>query len=206
MEETKEHVNQKRIEVIELPVGELRHNFPNPRKQLKSKKRKELEESLEQLGDFGVIVINENNDIISGNQRCKILFELNPSTPVLCKRLIGYSVSEQRAINIKANTHAGEWDLDMLAEWTSDLNVSLDFNVPIPDVEDSKIKDMELVRYEKYDYVVIACRNEIDYLALTRALGIDGKKCLIAKGKSGERKIKARAIWYEEMNAQIIPK
>ena len=25
------------------------------------------------------------------------------------------------------------------------------------------VKDMELIRYEKYDYVLIVCRNEIDY-------------------------------------------
>lgn len=52
---------------------------------------------------------------------------------------------------------------------------------------------------------MIVCRNEIDYLNLTRALGIDGKKVLVAKGKSGARKIKARAIWYDEMKAKIVP-
>lgn len=112
-----------------------------------------------------------------------------------------------RAINIKANTHAGDWDLDKLAEWTADLNVNLGLDIPQVDPStDVKIKDMELIRYEKYDYVMIVCRNEIDYLNLVRALGIDDKKVVVAKGKKGDRKIKARAIWYDDMKAQITSK
>lgn len=61
---------------------------------------------------------------------------------------------------------------------------------------------MELIHYEKYDYVMIVCRTELDYLDLTRKLGIDGKKIKIAK----KRKINARAIWYEDMKCQIIDK
>lgn len=96
--------------------------------------------------------------------------------------------------------------MDKLADWTADFNLNLGFELPQTDPNtDIKIKDMELIRYEKYDYVMIVCRNEIDYLNLTRALGIDGKKVLVAKGKNGERKIKARAIWYDEMKAKIVP-
>ena len=55
----------------------------------------------------------------------------NPDTQVLCKRLIGYSESELKAINIKANTHAGEWDMDKLAEWTADLKIDLSLDLEI---------------------------------------------------------------------------
>ena len=167
----------KRIEIIELPVSELKTEFGNPRKPLKKKAKEKLKESLDNLGDFGVIVIDEHNNIISGHQRVSILME-NPDTQVLCKRLIGYSESELKAINIKANTHAGEWDMDKL----------------------------ELIRYEKYDYVMIVCRNEIDHLNLTRALGIDDKKVLVSRNATRERKIKARAVWYDDIKAQIMPK
>lgn len=61
---------------------------------------------------------------------------------------------------------------------------------------------MELIRYEKYDYAMIVCRNEVDYLNLTRMLGIDGATVLVAK----QRRIKARAIWFDDIKAQIIPK
>ena len=195
----------KSIEVVEIPLSELKDDIGNPRKITK-KKAKELQESLEQFGDFGIIVIDEHNNIISGHQRVNALkANKGENETVLCKKLIGYSETELRAINIKATTHAGDWDMDKLADWTADFNLNLGFELPQTDPNtDIKIKDMELIRYEKYDYVMIVCRNEIDYLNLTRVLGIDGKKVLVAKGKNGERKIKARAIWYDEMKAKIV--
>lgn len=195
----------KSIEVVEIPLSELKDEIGNPRKITK-KKSKELQESLEQFGDFGIIVVDEHNNIISGHQRVEALKANNgDNATVLCKRLIGYSQPELRAINIKANTHSGEWDMDKLADWTADLNLNLGLELPQLDPNtDTKIKGMELIRYEKYDYVMIVCRNEIDYLNLTRALGIDDKKVIVAKTKTGERKIKARAIWYDEMKSKIV--
>lgn len=195
----------KRIEVIELPVSDLKTDFGNPRKPLKKKAKEKLKESLDNLGDFGVIVVDENNNIISGHQRVSILLD-NPDTPVLCKRLIGYTESELKAINIKANTHAGEWDMDKLAEWTADLKIDLSLDLGNLTSKEAKIKDMELIRYEKYDYVMIVCRNEIDHLNLIRSLGIEDKKVLVAKTSTKDRKIKARAIWYDDIKAQIVPK
>lgn len=195
----------KRIEVIELPVSNLKTDFGNPRKPLKKKAKEKLKESLDNLGDFGVIVVDENNNIISGHQRVSILMD-NPDTPVLCKRLIGYTESELKAINIKANTHAGEWDMDKLAEWTADLKIDLSLDLGNLTSKEAKIKDMELIRYEKYDYVMIVCRNEIDHLNLIRSLGIEDKKVLVAKTSTKDRKIKARAIWYDDIKAQIVPK
>lgn len=201
-EEKHEEVRDgKRIEVCYRTARELGTNFGNPRKITK-KKREDLERSLDKSGDWGVIVIDENDDIISGNQRVKAHLQINPDEPLLCKKLIGYTEAEKRWINIKANTHAGDWDPDMMADWTADL--SLDIGIPSKDKDpdERKIKDMELIRYEKYDYVMIVCRNEVDYLNLTRILGLDNAKVTIAK----RRKIKARAVWYDKIADQIIPK
>ena len=63
-----------RIETVELEVGELRYGFGNPRK-IKPAKKKELEESFEQFGDFGLFLIDEKNNVIAGNQRSSILAE-----------------------------------------------------------------------------------------------------------------------------------
>lgn len=196
----------KRIEVIELEVQQLNHGFPNPRKKPTPKKKAALQDSLEKLGDFGVIVIDENNDVISGNQRCKILMELDPTTKVLCKRLIGYSESEKKAVNIKANTHAGEFDMKMLADWTADLRIDLSSDLKSTEVKDPKIKGMDLLRFEKYDFVMIVCRSEPDYLNLLRSLGLEGKTVTVGEDKTKGRKLKCRAIWYDDIKAQIISK
>ena len=194
-------MEDKKIEVVELKVSELKNDFGNPRK-INKKKLEELEQSLDTYGDFGLILVDENNNIVAGNQRVSVLKAKDPNIKVLCKRLVGYSEAELRAINIKDNTHNGEWDLDLLADWTADLNLDLWIDLDNNNPEEKKISDMELIHYEKYDYVVIACRNELDYNELTRKLGISGKKVAVCK----TRKIKARAIWYDDMKAQIIEK
>lgn len=193
--------NEKRIEVVRLKAVDLKTGFGNPRK-IKAAKFEELKKSMEEYGDFGLFLIDEENNVIAGNQRLQVLLRTNPEQEILCKRLIGYTKSELRAINIKDNTHAGEWDLDLLADWTADLNIDLGLELPQKDVEDRAINEMEPIRYEKYDYVMIVCRSELDYNDLVRKLGIEGKKVKVCK----TRKIKARAIWYDQIKCEISAK
>ena len=190
---------EKKIEVVTMRVGDIKTGFGNPRK-ISSKKREELRESLDQFGDFGVIVIDENDNVIAGNQRVSVLKEKDENIQVTCKRLVGYTKRELKAINIKDNTHSGEWDLDMLNEWTADLQLGIEYDEKKKALDDREIPEMELIHYEKYDYVMIVCDNELDYNNLVRALGIEGKKIRISK-----RKINARAVWYNKMQAKIIP-
>lgn len=189
----------KRIEVCKMRVGDLKHNFGNPRK-ISKKKAEELERSLDLFGDFGIFLIDEHDNVIAGNQRSIILARRDPDIEVDVKRLIGYSEAELRSINIMDNTHAGEWDLELLADWTADLNLDLGIDLNNENPEERKLEDMELIRYEKYNYVMIVCKSEIDYNDLVRKLGIEGRKVAITK----KRKIKARAIWYDQMKAQIV--
>ena len=191
----------KRIEVCKMKVGDLKHNFGNPRK-ISKRKTEELERSMDLFGDFGIFLVDEHDNVIAGNQRSVILARRDPDIEVDVKRLIGYSEAELRSINIMDNTHAGEWDLELLADWTADLNLDLGIDLNNESPEERKIEDMELIRYEKYNYVMIVCKSEIDYNDLIRKLGIEGRKVAITK----KRKIKARAIWYDQMKAQIVEK
>ena len=61
---------------------------------------------------------------------------------------------------------------------------------------------MEPLRYEKYDYVLLVCRNEVDYANLLRLFGLEDAKVLIAN----KRRIKARAVWFDDVADQIVPK
>ena len=168
-----ENVNskEKRIEVVELTIGELIEKMDNPRR-ITAKKIAELRESIEQFGDFGVIDIDENNDILSGHQRVSAMRALyGDNHKVLCKRLMGYTQQEKMAINLKANTHAGEWDLAKLADWTSKLTVKVGLELPNIDNNDVKVRDMELIRFEKYNYLMLVCDNEVDYNNLIQTYG-----------------------------------
>lgn len=194
-------MGEKRIEVGKMRVGDLKHNFGNPRK-ISKKKAEELERSMDMFGDFGIFLIDEHDNVIAGNQRSIILARRDPDIMVDVKKLIGYTEAELRSINIMDNTHAGEWDLELLADWTADLNLDLGIDLNNDNPQDREIPDMELIRYEKYNYVMIVCKSEIDYNDLVRKLGIEGRKVAITK----KRKIKARAIWYDQMKAQIVEK
>lgn len=192
---------EKRIEVVTMRVGDLLHGFGNPRKITKAK-LEDLRKSIQEHGDFGLFLIDEQNNLIGGNQRAEVMAQDNPDQEVLCKRFVGYSRRELKSINILDNTHAGEWDLDELADWTADINMGFETTEDNDAVLERKIPEMELIHYEGYDYVMIVCRYETDYNDLVRRLGIEGKRINITKN----RKIKARAIWYEDVKAQIVPK
>ena len=116
---------EKRIERCTMRAGDIKTGFGNPRKIIRNK-MDELEQSFEMFGDFGIYLIDEQDNIIAGNQRLKVVLrKYGPDVELDCKRLIGYTEAELRAINIKDNTHAGEWDLDLLADWTADLTLDL---------------------------------------------------------------------------------
>ena len=53
-------MGEKRIETLELIAKDINTNFGNPRK-ISAKKKKELKQSLETYGDFGIFLIDENN-------------------------------------------------------------------------------------------------------------------------------------------------
>lgn len=191
---------EKRIELKEgVPISLLKFDFGNPRKITK-KKKEELRRSMQTYGDFGLILVDEQYNVIGGSQRATVIKEDNPDATVDVKVLIGYSEAELRAINIRDNTHAGEWDMDLLADWTADLNLDLGLDLKSVDPADRKKKEMELINYEKYNYVLLVCRNELDYNELTRKLGINGA---IVK-MNDKKKLRARAIWYDEISANIV--
>lgn len=64
---------KKTIETIELSVQDINFDFANPRKQLTKKKKEELLKSIENFGDFGIIVIDDKNSVLAGNQRIKLM-------------------------------------------------------------------------------------------------------------------------------------
>lgn len=199
--------DEKRIEVVELKVSELNNQFGNPRR-IDKKGLKNLEESLDRLGDFGVIVIDENNSIIAGNQRVSVLKKIDPDRKVLCKRLVGYTKAEKRAVNIKDNRHEGLDDLDLLAEWTADLNLDLGID-PKKEEKANSGHDIELlepIRYEKYNCVVIACRSELDFNQLSEKLGLDKQKDLIVSRTGRRKTIHRRAVWFDELPVNFVKK
>ena len=109
---------EKKIILEKVKLSELKTGFGNPRK-IKKQNLSELKESINNFGDFGVFVIDEKNNLISGTQRARAMIEQGLDVEVDCKRLIGYTDVEKRIINVKCNQHSGEWDAEKLANWLS---------------------------------------------------------------------------------------
>ena len=68
-----------------------------------------------------LLSLDENDNVISGFQRAQIMADMDPDQLVDCKVLVGYTEKEKKTINIKANQHAGEWDIDALVDFAIDL-------------------------------------------------------------------------------------
>jgi len=108
---------KKQILVEEIEISKLKNLEDNPRKITK-KSKKSLEASLKKLGDFGVIVVDENNVVLSGNQRVDILRKMGVEK-VLIKKVVGYTEKEKKAIALIANTQAGDWDKEQLKDFVT---------------------------------------------------------------------------------------
>ena len=62
----------KRIENVKMKVSDIKTGFGNPRK-LKKEKEKELRNSIERFGNFGIFLIDEQDNVIAGNARRKVI-------------------------------------------------------------------------------------------------------------------------------------
>lgn len=136
----------KKILEIKLKPSEIKNNFINPRK-ISSERLANLRKSIELFGDFGILVVDENNNVVSGNQRLKILKDMKIDEPVLCKKLIGYTDAEKKAINLKSNDHEGEFDLEKLNLILLEIGDEFEIDFNIPEIEkfniDFDLKDDE---------------------------------------------------------------
>ena len=86
----------------------------NPR-QLTEKQAKDLSKSLEKFDLADPIVINQNNRIIGGHQRIKILQQKGIQEVDVRVPERQLDEKEEKELNIRLNKNLGEWDFDALA-------------------------------------------------------------------------------------------
>ena len=171
---------EKRIELVKVKVTDLKLDYKNPR-VITSERLQNLERSLKTLGDFSVIVIDEDNNVISGNQRCKAIINYDPDAIVDCKRLIGYTEEEKKVISIKSNTHEGRFSSSFLKEFLANLNTDLDLCLDTGLQNgmnfDTKRPLIDRIANEKpffaYDYVVFVFENSFDFEYIKNVFGIE---------------------------------
>lgn len=142
----------------DYPLEKLVFSEENPR-QIKKSKFAELRQSLKDLPEMTEvreIVVDENDKILGGHQRVRALLA-NGIKSATVKRLVGWTDDAKRQFMIKDNSHAGEWDSDIIAnQW--DVEQINDWGVKVPEVQErlyygdereKTYKEMNLAEYDE---------------------------------------------------------
>lgn len=109
--------NSQRLEIINVPIGELRPAKYNPRQATK-KQIKNLENSLKKFGFVEPIVVNSapqrKNVIIGGHFRVRVAKDLGiKEIPVVYVDIP--DLKKEQELNLRLNKNLGDWDYGMLA-------------------------------------------------------------------------------------------
>ena len=142
----------------DYPLSKLNLSEENPR-QIKKSKFAELRQSLKDLPEMAEvreIVIDENDKVLAGHQRIRAMLA-NGKKQATVKRLIGWSDEDKRQFMIKDNTHAGEWDSDIIAnQW--DTEQLANWGAKVPEIKerlyygDEREKTFNQMHLHEIDY------------------------------------------------------
>jgi hypothetical protein len=196
------------LEIFWVDPYSLNESEYNPRK-ITPKKKKELRDSLVKYGLRDPLKVNtfegRENILISGHQRLKIAKELGHKlVPVTYEYL---NLDDEKEMNLRWNKNGGEFDLE-LVNAVADREILLDIGfserelISVLSEFEQKFEEIDTSDpvypiapkfNEKYDYVMIFCKTELDFTWLKNLLEI--KKAIDYKSKNmGE----CRVIMVEE--------
>jgi hypothetical protein len=173
-----------------VSITEIKGAVYNPRK-IHPQKYKSLKKSIEKYGVLEPILVNKRTGmtIVSGHQRVRAATELGIDT--IMANIIDVDENEEKIINIGMNNATGENEKDKLITVfkglvMTDLDLDLtgfradEINnlVANPDEVEEDDPEYPITPYfgEKYNYVLIFTKNEVDWTYLRNALGIESKK------------------------------
>lgn len=142
----------------------------NPRK-ITDAKRQQLVKSIEKFNLAEIPAINKDDTIIAGHQRIKALQLIGRGEEIIDVRVPNRQLnkSELKEYNLISNTHAGEWDFEILElEFADVKEVDWDFNIPSFDIEMKPVKSIpekeerKAVEYDpnKQWFLNIRCESE----------------------------------------------
>lgn len=144
-----EKVKNEKVE----KVGDLRPSPYNPRR-ITDEQKKRLKKAIEEFGDLSGIVFNRRTGrLVGGHQRIKVI----PQNAIIEKtelpiasrtgtvaygyiiidnekysyREVDWDEGKEKAANIAANAHGGDWDEDKLGEILKELSADKSFDIEL---------------------------------------------------------------------------
>lgn len=149
-----------RVETYIEKIDNLITSDHNPRK-IKRKDYDELKKSLlefPEMKQLREIIVDENDNILAGHQRLYALKDLDYGE-VTVKKCFGLTEAQKRRFMALDNDHAGDWDMDIIAnEWDSDELKSWGIkSIKFPSMRaDSEKED---VQFEAEKHKDVECPN-----------------------------------------------
>lgn len=193
-----------------MKVKDLNPADYNPRR-ISDRQLEMLAKSMREFGDLSGIVFNVRTErLVGGHQRCK---QLAPDwkivkrphkdkagtvaaghieTPFgrLVYREVDWPEEREKAANIAANQHGGEFDDEALRKLIQEINDET-FDVDLLGFEQEELDDIiknvldQPIEKKKYDansiiyQILITCKNEDEQKTLTEQLEEEGYQCRI---------------------------
>lgn len=168
-----------------VKVIDLVPHTKNPRK-IKQLEKNKLWDRIQKYGLIGIPVRDADGTLLSSHQRCQVLRDYGFEEMVIDVRtaIRKLTEAELKEIMVIENSHAGEFDLQMLHdEFEAFVNLD-DFNIDIDELTkdlDTGLRQAQPVepempivpKYsEKYSAVVIVIENSIDENFVRESLGL----------------------------------
>lgn len=187
-------------------VSDLVPHVANPRK-IKAEEKRKLWERLQKFGMIGIPVRDADGTLLSGNRRCEVIVsnglgDMQIDVRTACRKL---TEPELKEVMIIENSHAGEWDLEMLKQEFDSLidleayGLGMDeLNEQITEAAEHITEEPELpvvAKFsERYDSIVIVCKNEIDFNHLSEKLGLEKSQCYKSSKVGMSRVVDAKQV------------
>jgi DNA modification methylase len=123
-------MNNQKINIVEVPINELRASEYNPRKHSKEQ-ADQLKESIKRFGLVDPVICNSapdrKNVIIGGHFRVEVAKEIGMvNVPVVYIQIA--DLSKEKELNLRLNKNIGEFDLELLAEFDEAFLADIGFD------------------------------------------------------------------------------
>lgn len=193
------------FKTVRVCVRELVPSSKNPRK-IKAEEKRKLWQRLEKFGMISIPVRDYEGTLLGGKQRCELMIEYGLGDTEIDVRSATRKLTEEelREVMLIENSHAGEWDLEILKrEFDEYLDLGefgLMLEESLAEVEkmnaDQDEPEMPIVAKfsEKYTAFVIVCRNEIDQNHIAEKLGVEVSQCYKSKAVGMTHVVDAKKV------------
>lgn len=123
-------MNNQKINIVEVPINELRASEYNPRKHSKEQSD-QLKESIKRFGMVDPVICNSaperKNVIIGGHFRVEVAKEIGMvNVPVVYVQIA--DLNKEKELNLRLNKNTGEFDLELLAEFDEAFLADIGFD------------------------------------------------------------------------------